>query len=464
MHFRGHFIGAVVLLGIVTAVHGSDPAGKKDVTQPAKADSAAPTATAAVPAKTTFRASPDGEFLLLEVDGQEKLRVHANLARSLMFELLNCDHNIYIGEQAGKKSGAEAKWNVCIGSFAGILNVQGKGNTFLGFRAGSYNRASQNTCIGSSCGTKLGLGENNAFVGYAAGAHVGSGSHNTLLGSHAAGALGSGSDNVVIGFQAGSTMRDSQKSVLIGAGAGFRNVSGKGNVFIGHNAGLEERGDNRLYIENSRSDHPLIYGEFDRRRVGINGSLGIGTQHPSAELHVVQGIQHLSDGLKIETVGKLRAWRLFLDAKSGSLLQFFQTTVPGGKAVPVAAVQSATGRLLPSADARHQKNADALTNVTEKLMRLIPQRFHFTWQPDTESKQLGIAAQEIQAVFPELVTHERLTDTFVVDYAGLSVLALRAVQEQQDQLRHQQDRIVQLEKQTAAMLDRLKRLEMATQK
>ena len=50
------------------------------------------------------------------------------------------------------------------------------------------------------------------------------------------------------------------------------------------------------------------------------------------------------------------------------------------------------------------------------------------------------------------MTYDARTDTCLVDYAGVSVLAVRAVQEQQT-------RIAQLEKTQAALLIRLEKLE-----
>ncbi|MGB0368570.1 MAG: tail fiber domain-containing protein [Flavobacteriales bacterium] len=60
---------------------------------------------------------------------------------------------------------------------------------------------------------------------------------------------------------------------------------------MGRQAGHNEAGSNRLYIENSNSSAPLIYGEFDNEIVGINGSLGVGTQSPQEEIHVLGSIR-----------------------------------------------------------------------------------------------------------------------------------------------------------------------------
>lgn len=51
---------------------------------------------------------------------------------------------------------------------------------------------------------------------------------------------------------------------------GYTNATGSGNVFLGYNAGYNETGSDKLYIDNSNTSTPLIYGDFAANRVGIN--------------------------------------------------------------------------------------------------------------------------------------------------------------------------------------------------
>lgn len=47
------------------------------------------------------------------------------------------------------------------------------------------------------------------------------------------------------------------------------------NVFLGPNSGLQEEGSHKLYIANTNTTTPLIYGEFDNELVVINGGLTV---------------------------------------------------------------------------------------------------------------------------------------------------------------------------------------------
>lgn len=105
-------------------------------------------------------------------------------------------------------------------------------------------------------GSTLHLYAPNLSVGRGAGQSLTSSLRNTILGEEAAFKLGAGNDNTIVGFQAGA------------------NNEGSGNVFLGYQAGLQQNNiSNKLYISNSDTNSPLIYGDFDTRRVTINDNL-----------------------------------------------------------------------------------------------------------------------------------------------------------------------------------------------
>ncbi|NAY93460.1 hypothetical protein GTQ34_16230 [Muricauda sp. JGD-17] len=124
--------------------------------------------------------------------------------------------NSFFGEAAGGPYSSNSSF---VGYYAGDRDTGG-GSTFIGAYSGTYNRYGQyNTFLGSRSGY------NNDFGGY-----------NLFLGSY----------------------------------SGHNNVSGNNNVFIGYKSGYSETSSNKLYIENSDSTIPLIYGKFDTDQIGLN--------------------------------------------------------------------------------------------------------------------------------------------------------------------------------------------------
>jgi hypothetical protein len=92
--------------------------------------------------------------------------------------------------------------------------------------------------------------------------------------------------NTFLGSGAGGlATAASSRNVYIGANAGYNNLTGEDNVFIGHYAGENETGSNKLYIANTNTTDPLIYGDF------ASGKVGIGTSAPSETLHVYGGLK-----------------------------------------------------------------------------------------------------------------------------------------------------------------------------
>ncbi len=126
------------------------------------------------------------------------------------------------------------------------------GNTYLGYRAGYRSHGFNSVAIGAYALHEANLGLNNIAIGYQSLPSSKTGSDNVALGSNALYNNITGSENIAIGTQ-----------------AGLRSL-GDGNVFIGHKAGLNEIGDNKLYIDNNFSAFPLIYGDFETAKVGIN--------------------------------------------------------------------------------------------------------------------------------------------------------------------------------------------------
>lgn len=95
----------------------------------------------------------------------------------------------------------------------------------------------------------------NCFVGKDAGKNQGSGGANVFLGSYSGMNAGDGHHNVYLGCNAGLS------------------ATGDYNIFFGYQAGENETGSNKLYIANSETDTPLIYGEFDNNLVAVNGTV-----------------------------------------------------------------------------------------------------------------------------------------------------------------------------------------------
>ncbi len=108
----------------------------------------------------------------------------------------------------------------------------------------------------------------NTFIGKNAGHDNNGGEYNTFIGGGAGSQNVTGNRNTLVGYKAGS-YNNAGYNTMVGSWAGFQNT-GAGNVFLGYLAGYNASGSGMLYIDNSSTDYPLIYGEFGNDLVPCN--------------------------------------------------------------------------------------------------------------------------------------------------------------------------------------------------
>ena len=87
--------------------------------------------------------------------------------------------------------------------------------------------------------------------------------------------LTTGTSNTAVGSNSLYSNTTGSQNTVFGKQAGYSNSTGSGNVFLGYQAGYNETGSNKLYIDNSNTSTPLIYGDFDTDKVTINGDMTV---------------------------------------------------------------------------------------------------------------------------------------------------------------------------------------------
>lgn len=362
--------------------------------------------------------------------------------------------SIYIGPSAGQNAQESAGQNTIIGASAGITLATNRLNTFVGFRAGSYSRADQNTAVGACAGTKLGLGYGNTLIGHVAGGHITSGSRNVIVGDKAAGLMRSGVENVMLGAGAGAYTHGASRNVFVGKDAGAYGGDGQGNVFLGYQAGLREPGSNKLIVANGSAIGPLITGDFEAGRIGLNGKVGIHTSAPAADLHVVHANDPAAGGLRIENAASPKEhWRVFADQRSGDLMVFSATA--GSGAAPAARIDARTGEYRTSSDRRFKQNVQAVGPVLPRVLQLTPRSYHAAGEASEGPRHIGFVADEVEPLFPEAVTREPAGGPAYVSYAGLGAVAIQAIREQQAEIEALRAQNARLQQRLAALEARL---------
>jgi hypothetical protein len=190
-----------------------------------------------------------------------------------------------IGYQAGQSTtGASSdRGQTFVGWRAGHDITSGAdGVTAVGSQARGKTNGSFMTMIGTnsysnnSYGTVVGNDAKNSGYGISVGARSGSTSAGGTYLGYRAGKDATGAGNVIVGGSAGDAGGSYSNTVAIGDAAGGALTTGGSNILIGYQAGSTLTTEsNKLYIENSNSTTPLIYGEFDTDILRVNGTLQV---------------------------------------------------------------------------------------------------------------------------------------------------------------------------------------------
>ena len=147
-------------------------------------------------------------------------------------------NNVAVGAHALRDTTSGQK-NVAVGRNAGLSMESAIECTFVGHEAGNaVTTGNYNTCVGAFAGHDINTGTNNVVIGTYAGDAMTTGGGNTIIGYNAFGAsTGNGNQNVCIGENAGSTLDADSENVFVGWEAG-KNLAKYGNTCLGFEAGI----------------------------------------------------------------------------------------------------------------------------------------------------------------------------------------------------------------------------------
>jgi hypothetical protein len=210
-------------------------------------------------------------------------------------------NSLFIGTNAGRDNTTGFE-NMFLGSSAGLTNTTGRQNVALGYNAlntnqtgwrnmaiGSYALGDNvnktgNTAVGYDAGRHATNADKVVYIGYDAGRKDKYGLYNTLIGTDVAERLGetatSSNDtqyNAIIGGRTASSIQKGKHNTIIGSHAYGTATSGDANILIGYNVANNQQAiSNELWIDNSNTANPLIWGDFTSNELQVNGQLNVG--------------------------------------------------------------------------------------------------------------------------------------------------------------------------------------------
>lgn len=202
--------------------------------------------------------------------------------------------NITIGNSSFKYF-PSATNNIAIGRSA-MLNSNSSNNIGIGRNSIKnavnfvLNDGNTNVALGNNTLRNLTYGGDNLAVGDNA-LNENNGYYNTAVGNMSSAGYVNGNYNTTIGYMAGRIDTPNPIHQI------------QGNVFVGYMAGRNVSQSNKLYIANSGTEDPLIWGDFFTAKLGFHAKVGIGTKNPITNLQVYQVAGHSQILLNNSNIG-----------------------------------------------------------------------------------------------------------------------------------------------------------------
>ncbi len=340
-------------------------------------------------------------------------------------------NNIYAGP-AGNLTGT-GQYNTAIGYDSFNVNTTGQQNTATGFHSmngnttGSFNTAnglnslyfnstgSNNNAFGYNALFRTTSSGNNAFGNAALQENV-SGIDNVAMGNSTL-SFSLGNTNSAFGSAAGALLVNGNNNTFSGYKAGFAQTAGSNNLVLGANTDLANlTGSNQLNIAN------IIFGTGLTGSVSAPlGNIGLGTTTPAERLQVLGDIRIGTSGV------------------NGCLQNFAGTAIAG----------------VCSSDENLKINIqDLATSTMDKFskLRFVSYNWNNTagelYKKDTTATNTGILAQQVEGIFPELVT----TDNKGYKVVDISTLFMYSMQVTRDLINRLDAEVINLKNIVASSL------------
>ena len=169
------------------------------------------------------------------------------------------------------------------------------------------------------------------------------------------------------------------------------------------------------------SEGPYAAGHF----TGHEGVAGSFTSVGNYCIYAHQGYYgsaSASQGILLQNGGE--HWKMFIDINKDYNFAFND--------VLKAWIYDTDGSYHNSSDRSLKKNIKTKTNVLPGLLQLQAYTYHMKSAPDDSQQSLGFMADEVEAVFPELVVEKEGHKSLCYDH--FAVLSVEAIKEQQVQI------------------------------
>lgn len=180
------------------------------------------------------------------------------------------------------------------------------------------------------------------------------------------------------------------------------------------------------------SDTSIVFTRTGEVRIPERVKIGENS-NPACDVHIKQsssGTTPGAAGIRLEsnlTIDQNQIWT------DGANLNF------GFNGTRISFISN-TGAYTQVSDRRLKNNITPMKSVLSDVLKLKPVEYFYN-ESNSKFKSKGFIAQDVQEVYPELVNESEDTKMLAVQYIEFGVIAVKAIQEQQEMINKQQDQI-----------------------
>lgn len=299
-------------------------------------------------------------------------------------------------------------------------NTQATGNTSTAFGDNCVAMADYSTCFGKNSHTfgyaAFSTGS-NASANSSYSVAMGQGTNSNGLASTAIGILNNANGNVSVALGENNTSNGVASLVT-----GYSNI-----VNSNHSVGLG------LY----NNDYYSL-GSVDENRFLL--TIGNGSENGRRNCFEIRqtGTVQINHYAPTTNNPDRYGLRIKRDVATGS--QFWTLSHPtsenldfhyGASGAFKAYVRQSDGAWVQSSDIRLKEQIKPIESVLEKVAKLKVSHYFYKTDSLHVNQQMGLIAQEVLPIFPEFVTKNG--EYYGINYGGLSVVAIKAIQELKDE-------------------------------
>jgi len=386
-------------------------------------------------------------------------------------EPYNGSRNTAVGNSSGHDIGGGTA-NTMLGDNAGPNTESGDFNTFVGFQAGfdnnrtsHLNDSNRNTALGAYAGFTNREGEDNVWIGTLADSADWAFNNDGEV-SNLQTSVSDWVPSYYASTRTNANMTISRTTVLgnsatvladDGIALGYSSrVAGLGSIAIGTNAATAHANSVTIgYGASSKADNTVVVGNDST--VALTANIDALTTLGNSTYRFKDVFSNkVSVNAATSAAAQIDLWadagaanndKWSLSAANGG--NFSLASLASGSEVTLLSVtntgdMTVAGDLAINSDRRLKTNIETIKNASNVIRQLEGKRYN--WKPELQrdsNKHLGLIAQEVEAILPELIVEDN-QGIKSVNYVGIIPVLINALNEQKAQLEKQQRQIDQL--------------------